>query len=437
MKKMLRVLVNCMMALVLCATTLAQPITDEQKREVLTDIEKVLNDRAFVPGIDLKDWQPRLDKHKEAIDKAKTNDEFVRAVNAALREFGISHLRLRTPVQAQRREQTSMVGVGISSRDGENVLHVLDVVPNSPAAEAGIQPGDLIVAIDGKAPDAPGELAGEENSKVDLKIKRGDTERDISLVRKRFSTLRPDTLTWIDEQTAVLKIHTFSNGYSRQRIDDLMEQAAKAKYLLLDLRSNGGGATTNLRHLLTHLLPPETAVGTFVGKQAVKKWTDDGNTDTSDVAGIASNWPRKYATSRRDSPSFSGKVAVLVNRGSASASEICAAAMRECAGAILVGTKTAGAVLSSTFAPMANKFQLQYPSQDYVTIKGMRLEKHPLDPDIEEGGAARDGKDPVAERAVRALREAAPAEPARPEIKTEPIPMKDARGMRFPVHVAA
>lgn len=393
-------------------------ITAEQKAEILRDIDKVLDDRAFVPGVNLKELQPVLDKHRAAIDKAATFDEFARVMNTALRDFGISHLRLRTPVQAQRREQTSMVGVGISSRDGEGVLHVMDVVPNGPAAEAGISPGDVIVTINGKPPEAPGELSGDENSTVELRIRRPDgREQDITLTRKRFSTVRPETLTWVDDQTAVLRIYTFSTGYSRQNIEKLLGEAARARYLIVDLRSNGGGAVVSLRHLLSLLLPPETTVGTFVSKAAVARFRENGG-DDSDVAAIAAAWDRKYRTAKGAVPPFQGKVAVLVNRGSASASEIAAAALRECGGAVVVGQKTAGAVLSSTFARLAHGFQLQYPSQDYVTIKGVRLEKHPVVPDAETPELRRGERDVTLERAVELLKSADRA----PEI----IPMKDA-----------
>ena len=78
---------------------------------------------------------------------------------------------------------------------------------------------------------------------------------------------------------------------------------------------------------------------------------------------------------------WTGKMAVLINRGSASASEIAAAALNECVGAPLIGQKSAGAVLASVYGSLPSGFSVQYPIDDYVTIKGVRLEKSPREPD--------------------------------------------------------
>lgn len=430
MKKIVRALVCALVALA-APVVVAQPMTADEKADVIRDIEKVLDERAFVPGVNLKDWQADRGKSGEAIAKARNQDEFVRAVNGSLREFGISHLRLRTPVQAQRREQSTTVGVGITSRDGDSVLHVMDVLPQSPAGQAGLAPGDVIVMVNGKPPEQPADLAGEENSVVELVVRReGEPDRTISVTRSRFSTVRPETLTWIDDQTALLKIYTFSNGYSRQNVEALVEAASgKAKYLLLDLRSNGGGATTNLRHLLSLLLPPETVVGTFVGKQAVTRWREQGNDPAADVVEIARAWNRKYSTARAGSAKpFPGRIAVLTNRASASASEIAAAALRECAGCPIIGQKTAGAVLSSTFAKIAHGFSLQYPAQDYVTVKGRRLEKQPLEPDIVVPDARRTATDEAVLRAIDRLKQM--------DLPPEIIPMHDT-SMEKPIRRAA
>jgi carboxyl-terminal processing protease len=94
---------------------------------------------------------------------------------------------------------------------------------------------------------------------------------------------------------------------------------------------------------------------------------------------------------------------VLINRGSASASEICAAALREVAGAKLIGSRTAGAVLASTYARIGD-WELQYPVTDYVTIKGLRLEGNPLQPDEEVSASGNGREDAVLAKALELLR---------------------------------
>ncbi|HTQ11379.1 MAG TPA: S41 family peptidase, partial [Fimbriimonadaceae bacterium] len=80
---------------------------------------------------------------------------------------------------------------------------------------------------------------------------------------------------------------------------------------------------------------------------------------------------------------FTGQIAVLMNRGSASASEIACAALKDWRDAVLVGQKSMGAVLASVYGPLPDGFELQYPVQDYITIKGERLEGHPRVPDLD------------------------------------------------------
>ena len=96
---------------------------------------------------------------------------------------------------------------------------------------------------------------------------------------------------------------------------------------------------------------------------------------------------------------------MLINRGSGSASEICAAALSERASAPLVGTQSAGAVLSSTYAKLSEGFMMQYPLSDYITAKGMRLESNPLKPTHEVKAVRQgDGPDPAVEKAVEVLK---------------------------------
>lgn len=384
-------------------------ISAEQKDQVLKSISEVVTQRMFVPGVDFSKWPENLVKHKEDLDKASDERGFALAINRALREFGLSHVRLRTPqAGVQRRTGPVSVGLGIQAQKEEvGGLLILAVVPKSPAAEAGLEQGDLIEEVDGKAPESPSVLSGDADSKVSLKVKKksGDTVT-LELTRKSFSTARQDSVTWNGEDTAVLRVNSFSRGYKQETIEKLCEEASKAKYLVLDLRSNGGGATNNLIHLLSLLLPVDTNVGVFVSRRTYQDYEKENPTGPKDVVSIA-NWaPRKYRTSKRSIEPFKGKIAVLINRGSASASEICAAALRECAGAPIIGTKSAGAVLASTYARLALDWELQYPVTDYVTIKGMRLEGNPLQPDQEVSSNPDSKEDVVLAKAIEALKSA-------------------------------
>jgi carboxyl-terminal processing protease len=398
-----------MAALCLAATTtaaFAQAITPQEKDAVLKGVEETLTQRAFVPGADLKKWADFLAKHKEAIDKAEDHNSFATSVNRALREFGFSHVRLQTPRAAQARNSTTAVGVGFGARPEKDGLVVTTVLPKSSAEEAGIKPGHKIVAVDGKPADSPTVLSGDKDTEVTVKVKdeKGE-EREVKLKRQEFSTVRKETLTWANDDTAVLRVFTFSRGYDAKNIENLIAEAneKKAKNLILDLRSNGGGATNNLQHLLSLLLPGDTVIGTFISRVAATRYAEAKGTTVADPIEIAKWYDRKYRTSKR-TVSFDGKVAVLINRGSASASEICAAALRENAKAPIVGSRTAGAVLASIFGRLPHGYQIQYPVSDFVTAGGIRLEGNPVRPDAEITARSDGDGDPAIDKAIELLK---------------------------------
>lgn len=370
----------------------AQPITAEQRQEVLDGMRTLISTRAFVPGADFSRWEQFLEQRQAAIEAAETIPEFARVVNTALRQFGMSHISLRTPSQAAARVRTHVVGIGVSVQPTEEGLRVTNVLANSPAQELGIRAGDLIVSVAGERPSSPEALDGEEGTEVTVKVRREDGEMDMTVQRRRISVRREDTLTWPERNVAMLRIHSFSAGYEQERILKHMEVAANADALILDLRSNGGGAVNNMNQLLSLLMPVGTEYGTFINRRLADQFREATGNEPNDPFEIAKWAPSRSRTTRRAIEPFKGKIVVLINRGSASASEIVACALREHRGAVLIGQRTAGAVLASTFGRLPHNFQLQYPVSDYVSSGGVRIERNPLVPDI-EAAMPRPGED--------------------------------------------
>lgn len=373
--------------------TQAKPFDAESKDAVLASIEKVLTSTAFVPGVDFTKWSGMIEKKKEALASAESPNQFTNIVNGALHEFGFSHCVLYSPAVAQARTNRKMVGLGVRIQPEEEGIRIVWVFPESPAREAGIEPGDLIFEADGKAVRQAGDLGGEEGSKVTIKLKRDGNELAKTITRRAFSTDVPESVTWVDKETAVVTIPTFDLGYNKNKaLDKAMKEAMTAKRLILDLRGNGGGSVVNLLHLSGYFLKRDEPLGTFIGKSLVKRYEDSTGDKSTDVLKIAA-WPE----ASRLKPStrverFTGQVAVLVNGGTGSASEMMASAMREYRDAKIIGNKSAGAVLASYMWPIAEGFTLQFPVTDYVTIKGYRIEGNGVKPDVEVDTAVRFGE---------------------------------------------
>ncbi|MBL8066969.1 MAG: PDZ domain-containing protein [Armatimonadetes bacterium] len=380
--------------------------TQDVREEILKGVTDILENRAFVPNVDFKKWDGELAKSHDDLVKLDTENAFTNGVNKLLREFGITHIGLRTPKSAEFRRTGTTSGLGMSAQFKDGAMVVQSVTEGSPAAQAGLQVGDKIVEINGEPVKEDSKLSADGEQPLQIKFVRGmDDAKEVSIKSGSFvAPPRADTLTWLGDDIAMIRINSFSRGYEIENINKMMSEAAKAKGVIVDLRNNGGGAVSNLAHLMGLFIDSNEAVGTFVNRQMMAGYLKEKNLETATVNEIAAWGTSKFRPRAPSIPRYEGRVAVLINRGSASASEIFSAAMKDVRGAEIVGQPSRGAVLASVYGRLAGGFEIQYPISDYVTIKGVRLEGNPVTPTLAvEAGRGQDG-DAVLEAAVQALR---------------------------------
>lgn len=386
-----------------------QSISSELKDKVLLSMQTTIQRQAFVPGVDFAQWPSFLAKRQAEVDKAEDVPTFVNTVNSALRDFGISHIRLFSPQSAKARVTGVSMGFGLATQKSENGLVVTAIAPKSPAALLGIEAGDEIVQVEGM--DKPTTYpipADRDTTALTVKRKSTGTIKHFLLAKKSYSTDRPNTLTWTNKDTAVLRIPSFSRTYDAKQIEGFIAEVnqKKAKALVLDLRSNGGGFVRNCQHLLSLLSQPGTPIGTSVDRRITERYVQDTGGDSKDMVAIAKWCGPTSKTVKMTQQPFLGKLAVLLDRGSASASEITSAVLKEQRSAVLIGKQSAGAVLVSLFLPLASTegFEVQVPLSDYVSPGGMRLEKNPLKPDVAVEAPVTEESDPVLESALKAIK---------------------------------
>ncbi|MCC6686102.1 MAG: PDZ domain-containing protein [Fimbriimonadaceae bacterium] len=391
-----------------------ESFTPEVRQAVLDSITNIVTKRAFVPGVDFNKWPEFLSKRQEAIEKTTTPASFATTINGALRDFGFSHIRLQAPTSTD--PAGSIVGIGITAQMTPNGILIVSVKPGSPAQKAGLKQDEVIMKIDGKVPTQTNDIRGELGQERTFEVKGTDGKiRTVKVKLDRIQvwqdppasappapTVRRDEISFPKDDIALIRIVSFSGNFNRTQVRGFVEQAKKAKSLILDLRGNGGGSADNMGYLLGLLMPPKTEYGVFVSRSLANRYKE-ANPEGPMTAEAIAKWSpvtSRLLTRPRDFEPFTGKIIVLINRGSGSASEITAASLREQRGAVLVGTRSAGAVLASVFARIPGGFRLQYPVSDYVTSKGVRLEGKPTEPDIAITAAATPEKDPVLEAAL-------------------------------------
>jgi carboxyl-terminal processing protease len=265
------------------------------------------------------------------------------------------------------------IGVEVQQQPDGTIL-VIAPIDDTPAARAGIKPGDIIIAIDGRtltpAQIDSNPLRGEPGSKTVLTVQREGAKKPLELAVQR-ETIRISSVRsrMLEPGYAYLRISAFqadtANDFERQ-IDALQTQAgvgASGKGLhglVLDLRSNPGGLLTSAVQIADDLLEKGGIVSTR------------GRNPVADTVFNATTGDRM-----RGAP-----VVVMVDAGSASASEVLAAALRDNQRAQIVGSRTFGKGSVQTVLPLDNGDAVKLTTARYYTPSGKSIQARGIDPDV-------------------------------------------------------
>jgi carboxyl-terminal processing protease len=222
------------------------------------------------------------------------------------------------------------IGVWVDSADGK--LTIISPMPGSPAEEAGLQAGDVIEAVDGQSlqnatpEDALDLVRGPEGTKVRLTIRRAGVAQPFDLeVERRRIPVQSVVYRALPGQIAYIQVTVFGDK-TTDELDAALKQARAdgAKGIVLDLRNNGGGWVTSAQDMIGRFVPADSGPAMY----------EDLNPDGSERT------PLEILPG--EVKEFDLPIAVLVNGGTASASEIVAGALRDYDRAIIVGEQTFG-----------------------------------------------------------------------------------------------
>lgn len=250
--------------------------------------------------------------------------------------------------------QYAGIGALISTINGKNVItHPYE---NFPAQRAGIKVGDEIVSVDGRnvrgktTRDISALLKGSPQSEVSLVIDRQGKEFSFKMIREQIKITNVTYTGMVDSRIGYIKLEDFTPDAAREvesAMTRLRLQGAKA--YILDLRGNPGGLLYEAVNLVNLFVPKGKEVVSTKGK--VKEWTKSYQT---------LNQPVDLQT----------PLAILVDGGSASASEIVAGALQDYDRAVLVGQKTFGKGLVQTTRQLPYKAQVKVTTAKYYIPSG-------------------------------------------------------------------
>jgi carboxyl-terminal processing protease len=261
-------------------------------------------------------------------------------------------------------------GVGIELAIRDDQLTVVAPIEGTPAHRAGIQPGDRIVKIDGlptrgmTVMDAVRKMRGSRGTRVTVTFQRESAKepRDVSLVREIIQVQSIRT-TEIEPGLGYVRIRQFQERTARDMEAGLerLEKTGRFAGLVLDLRNNPGGLLTS-------------------AVEVSERFLGDGKLVVYTEGRLPSNNMRFVAHARQ--PLTRVPIVVLVNQGSASSSEIVAAALQDYGRAVILGTRTFRKGSIQTIVPLSGGSGLRLTTAVYFTPKGHPIQDQGVSPDV-------------------------------------------------------
>ena len=386
----------------------------ERGRTMLENIIKELKKNYYDPTFHGIDIEARIKKGDERIKQATTNGEIFGIIAQILADLEDSHTYFVPP---QRRAKTDY---GWKMKMVGDKCFVYEVTPKSDAEAKGLKVGDEVLGVNGYAPTRDTmwkinylfrllkpqgglrvvvQTANEQPRQLDImaKIKEGKAITDLTnsadfsdFLREieRETDKKRHFFYEVGDNLTIWKMDEFD--LEESKVDDIMNKLKKRPLLIIDLRGNGGGYEITLKRLLGHFFDHEIKIGDIKRRKETKALT---------------------AKAIGKEP-YQGKLVVLVDSDSGSASELFARVIQLEKRGTIIGDKSAGAVMRSIFHPMqigldvVTFYGVSITDADITMTDGKSLEHTGITPDeiaLPTGPDMANKRDPVLARAAALL----------------------------------
>lgn len=260
-------------------------------------------------------------------------------------------------------------GLGITISIKDNILTIISPIEDTPADKAGLKAGDKIIRIDGKPTtnisleEAVEKLRGKPGTKVTITIFREGTDKPFDVTITRDIIVIKAVKSQIIDNIGYVRLTQFKEDAAKELKDAIKElEKEDIDGIILDLRNNPGGLLTEAVNVSSMFLPN--------GKTVVYTKDREGEEKHLKTKLIGFN--------DTETPMI-----ILVNEGSASASEIVAGALQDYKRALILGQTTFGKASVQTIIPMGNGSALKLTTARYYTPKGRSIQNVGIKPDID------------------------------------------------------
>jgi carboxyl-terminal processing protease len=304
------------------------------------------------------------------VDESKVDDASLKGIVDSLEDPYSAYISPKEASAFQESVTGEFEGVGMTVEKDERGLRVLEAFEGSPAAAAGIRKGDVILAVDGRSIAglnsslATGRIKGPAGTTVRLEVFTPGAEdtRSVRVKREKIEipTVRGRVVERDGRKLGVVRLRGFSSGAHgvlRREVDRVLKRGADG--LVLDLRGNGGGLLSEAVLVSSIFIEDGEIVSVRGRSRPERRENAQGHAIDEDVP-----------------------VVVLVDGGSASASEIVTGALRDTGRATVVGTNTFGKGLVQEVEPLSNGGYLDLTVANYYLPGGKTIGKGGLKPEV-------------------------------------------------------
>jgi carboxyl-terminal processing protease len=366
------------------------------REQTIASVWRTVQDRYYRADLNGVDWNAALAKWQPLILDAPNEDEYWLLLDQMVGELGDSHTRVESPKQVEARRNQRVMSLGIALREIDGQLIVLSVNNDSDAFFAGIRAGMAITQIDAKpaletwrewiassrkssseaarrsaAARRLNEIARTNAEGVQVEFARHDNKRETTRLKPRAISTRPSVAhRTLPSGAGYIRLTAFSE-WLRPELLRAIDSFKDAPGIVLDLRGNRGGSAAMADALVGAFFKEKTLIG--------KTQTRTNQSVTIAFGAVKLIDLERTVPGRADA--YSGKVVVLVDADSASASEAVASALQSTSRAYVVGETTCGCLLAFLgYAQLNGGGELAYSEVGYVNISNQRIENAGVTP---------------------------------------------------------